>query len=158
MSDERIQNEDELYRKLYRLRKLKEEQAKDDHQYEKEIQESKDWYEPAKKKRANDIEEVESLIKDFYMTQYEKDPYYRYKSRNGSVSKRKITKLTHNDEELLKYVPNKFIQKSLRWGDYKKTLQVTDNGIVVDKDGQIVDGVKATKQLNININTPEDKQ
>lgn len=146
-----IHNEDELYKQLYRLRKLNEEQAKDDEQYNKEIAESQAWYEPAKQKRQAAIDNVKSLIEEFYINQYQKDPYYRYKSRNGSVSKRETTTFVHDDNELLKTVPDKYVKRSIKWGDFKKTLRDTGNGTVVDADGEIVKGVKAEKSLNVII-------
>lgn len=148
-----IHNEDELYKQLYRLRKLNEEQAKDDEQYNKEIAESQAWYEPAKQKRQTIIDNIESLIEEFYVNQYQKDPYYRYKSRNGSVSKRETTTFVHDDSELLKTVPDKYVKRSVKWGDFKKTLRDAGNGTVVNEDGEIVKGVKAKKSLNVIIKT-----
>lgn len=146
-----IQNEDDLYKQLYRLRKLNEEQAKDDEQYNKEITESQAWYEPAKQKRQTTIDNIEALIEEFYVEQYRKDPYYRYKSRNGSVSKRETTKLVHDDSKLLKTVPDKYVKRSIKWGDFKKTLHDAGNGKVVNEDGEIVDGVTAEKSLSVII-------
>lgn len=146
-----LQNEDELYKQLYRLRKLNEEQAKDDAQYNKEIEESKAWYEPAKQGRQLKIANTEALIKDFYMRQYEKDPYYRYKSRNGKVSKRESVTYIHDDSELLKTLPDKYIKRSVKWGEYKKTLQDAGNGKVVNAEGEIVQGVKAEKNIKVII-------
>lgn len=48
-----INNEEELAKKLYRLRKLKEEQAIEDERYQREIAESDEWYKPSKAKRTN---------------------------------------------------------------------------------------------------------
>lgn len=151
-----IQDEDGLSKQLYRLRKLHEEQKCEDKRYQKEIDESQAWYLPAKQVRQNKIDEVESLIEDFYMRQYDENPYYRFKSRNGSVSKRESTTYTHNDQKLLENAPDKFIKKSFKWGDYKKTLTATDDGRVVDENGEIVDGVTAQHNINVIINTPKD--
>ena len=148
-----IQNEEELSKQLYRLRKLNEEQAHEDERYQKEIDESDAWYQPSKQARKNQIDEVEALIDDFYMRQYENNPYYRFKSRNGSVSKRESTSFIHDDKKLLSNVPDKFIKKSLKWGDYKKTLQDTGNGTVVDENGEIVDGVTAKRYLKVIVKT-----
>ncbi|MEY8441840.1 hypothetical protein AALA17_04170 [Lactobacillaceae bacterium 24-114] len=85
------------------------------------------------------------------MRQYEKNPYYRYKSRNGSISKRENTTYLHDDKKLLANVPDKFIKKSLKWSDFKKTLTATDNGMVVNEDGEIVEGVTAKKNFKVII-------
>lgn len=153
MTEMRITDEEELYKALYRLRKLDEEQAHDDAQRQKELDETNAWYVPATKTRQKDREDIESRIRDYYLTQYEANPYYRYKSRNGSVSKRKNVKYTYDDQQLLSKVPAKFIKttKELRWGEYKKTLKVLDDGRVVNEDGEIVEGITAKNEINVII-------
>lgn len=153
MTNMRITDEEGLYKALYRLRKLDEEQAHDDAQRQKELDETNAWYVPATKTRQDEREAVESRIKDFYLTQYEANPHYRYKSRNGSVSKRKNVKYTYDDQQLLSKVPAKFIKttKELRWGEYKKTLKVLDDGRVVNEDGEIVEGITAKNEINVII-------
>ncbi len=37
------------------------------------------------------------------------------------------------------------VQESVRWGDYKKTLNVMEDGRVATSDGQIIDGMTVTK-------------
>lgn len=153
MTDMRITDEEGLYKALYRLRKLDEEQAHDDAQRQKELDETNAWYVPATKTRQDEREAVESRIKDFYLTQYEANPHYRYKSRNGSVSKRKTVEWTHDDQQLIDKVPADYIKttKKLQWGDFKKTLTPLDDGRVVNEDGEIVPGVTATSVINVTI-------
>ena len=101
---------------------------------------------------------VNSLIDDFFMRQYEKNPHYRYRSRNGSVSKREITTFNHDDSKLLTHVPDKFITTNpkVKWGEYKKTLTATDDGRAVNEDGEIVDGVTTTKGIKVIVKMPEE--
>ena len=99
--DGRIQNEDELYKKLYYLRCLKKEQRQADERRDRELAETDAWYKPDKETRSMQIANVEALISDFYMRQYEQNPHYRFKSRNGNVSKRKSTDYDHDDAKLL---------------------------------------------------------
>lgn len=138
---QRIESEDELYKKMFRRRKLLEEQKADD------------------KQRQNELGYIDSLIDDWFLRQYEKNPYYRYRSRNGSVSKRSITTWKHDDAKLLENIPDKYIdvKPKVKWGDYKKTLDVTDDGKVIDKEtGELVDGVTASKSIKVNIKSPEE--
>ena len=37
------------------------------------------------------------------------------------------------------------VQESVRWGDYKKTLTVMEDGRVATSDGQIIEGMTVTK-------------
>lgn len=44
-----------------------------------------------------------------------------------------------NDDSFVK------VQESVRWGDYKKTLNVMEDGRVATSDGQIIEGMTVTK-------------
>ena len=44
-----------------------------------------------------------------------------------------------NDDSFVK------VQESVRWGDYKKTLHVMEDGRVATADGQIIEGMTVTK-------------
>mgnify|MGYP005750244539 CR=1 FL=1 len=156
---QRIESEDELYKKMFRRRKLLEEQKADDKQRQNELDETTSWYEPAREARQNELGYIDSLIDDWFLRQYEKNPYYRYRSRNGSVSKRSITTWKHDDAKLLENIPDKYIdvKPKVKWGDYKKTLDITDDGKVIDKEtGELVDGVTASKSIKVNIKSPEE--
>lgn len=155
--DGRIQSEDELHKKLYRLRKLKEEQKQADEQRERELADTAAWYQPGTDRRSVEIADVEALISDYYMRRYEENPHYRFKSRNGSVSKRKNTKFDYDDKRLVNLVDPKFVKttKKLDWSAYKKTLTVMDDGRCVNEDGEIVP-VTAHDEIKVIIKTKED--
>ena len=155
--DGRIQNEDELYKKLYYLRCLKKEQSQADERRDRELAETDAWYKPDKETRSMQIANVEALISDFYMRQYEQNPHYRFKSRNGNVSKRKSTDYDHDDAKLLEMVDDKYIKttKKLDWGAYKKTLTVMDDGRCVNEDGEIVP-VTAHDEIKVMIKMPKE--
>lgn len=157
--DGRIQSEDELHKKLYRLRKLKEEQKQADEQRERELADTAAWYQPGTDRRSVEIADVEALISDYYMRRYEENPHYRFKSRNGSVSKRKNTKFDHDDKRLVNLVDPKFVKttKKLDWSAYKKTLTVMDDGRCVNEDGEIVP-VTAHDEIKVIIKTKEDDE
>ena len=56
-----------------------------------------------------------------------------------------------NNEALLNFVKNghsEFIKhtETVKWGDFKKTLRVTETGTVCTKDGEIIEGMEVVKQ------------
>ncbi|WP_019251665.1 host-nuclease inhibitor Gam family protein [Limosilactobacillus reuteri] len=118
-----INNEEELAKELYRLRKLKEEQAIEDERYQREIAESNEWYKPSKAKRTNQIDDVTALIEDYYQRRYAEDPYYRYKDRNGTVSKKTSTDYDYNDEELINSLPDELLKTTAKKAELKKLFQ-----------------------------------
>ncbi len=159
-----INNEEELAKKLYRLRKLKEEQAIEDERYQREIAESNEWYKPSKAKRTNQIDDVTALIEDYYQRRYAEDPYYRYKDRNGTVSKKTSTTYDYNDEELINSLPEELLKKTVNKVGLKKLFQsekvdgrkkiITDNeGHPITEDGEVIKGVIAKEQTQITIKT-----
>ena len=159
-----INSEEELSKKLYRLRKLNEEQAIEDERYQREISESDEWYQPSKKKRANQIEYVEALIEDYYHRRLQENPYYRYKDRNGTVSKKTSTTYDYNDEELINSLPEELLKKTVNKVGLKKLFQsekvdgrkkiITDNeGHPITEDGEIIKGVIAKEKTEVTIKT-----
>ena len=153
-----INNEEELAKKLYRLRKLKEEQAIEDERYQREIAESNEWYKPSKAKRTNQIDDVTALIEDYYQRRYAEDPYYRYKDRNGTVSKKTSTTYDYNDEELINSLPEELLKKTVNKVGLKKLFQSEkvdgrNEGHPITEDGEVIKGVIAKEQTQITIKT-----
>lgn len=159
-----INSEEELSKKLYRLRKLNEEQAIEDERYQREIAESDEWYQPSKKQRANQIDYVTALIEDYYHRRYAEDPYYRYKDRNGTVGKKTSTDYAYNDEELINSLPDELLKKTAKKAELKKLFQseevdgrkkiITDNeGHPITKDGEVIKGVVVKEKTEVTIKT-----
>ncbi|MCR1878962.1 host-nuclease inhibitor Gam family protein [Limosilactobacillus reuteri] len=159
-----INNEKELAKKLYRLRKLKEEQVIEDERYQREIAESNEWYKPSKAKRTNQIDDVTALIEDYYQRRYAEDPYYRYKDRNGTVSKKTSTDYDYNDEELINSLPDELLKTTAKKAELKKLFQsekvdgrkkiITDNdGHPITEDGEIIKGVVVKEKTEVTIKT-----
>lgn len=157
--DGRIQSEDELYKKLWYLKQLEKEQKQADERRDRELAETDAWYKPDAEARSVRIANAKALISDFYMRQYEQNPHYRFKSRNGSVSKRKNTEYDHDDSKLLEMVDDKYIKttKKLDWSAYKKTLTVMNDGRCVNEDGEIVP-VTAHEEIKVMIKMPKDDE
>lgn len=92
------------------------------------------------------------------MRQYEENPYYKFKSRNGTVSKRTSKHYDHDDKQLVDLVDDKFVKttKKLDWAKYKATLTVLDDGRCVDENGELVP-VTVQQQVKVMIKTTGEK-
>lgn len=161
-----IKNEEGLAKKLYRLRMLKAEQAAEDERYNREIEESNAWYRPSKQQRQEQIDYVTSIIEEYYQSRFEKNPYYRYKDRNGKVGKKTTTHYKYNNDELIASLPEELVKTTVtvKKADLKKRFRmekvdgrqvpVTDgNGHPITEDGEIITGVIASEQTEVVVNT-----
>lgn len=67
-----------------------------------------------------------------------------YKLISGTlVYKKPSTKINHNDEKLIKALDGtEFVEikKSLKWGEYKKNLIVSDNDVIDTTTGEVIEG------------------
>ena len=68
----------------------------------------------------------------------------------GETWKRGAEKIEATNPALLAFVKENDgsfvkVQESVRWGDYKKTLNVMEDGRVTTSDGQIIEGMTVTK-------------
>ena len=157
--DYRIQSEDELAKKLYKLRMLNAEMAKNDARRQKELDETNAWYQPEAKRINEEIEKTNELIDDYARQQLEENPWWKYAGRNGKVSKRKATNWNYDKGEILQRgVPDEFIKvkKDLDWNEYKKSLTELDDGRLVDSNGELVTDITVTHSMNITIKPTED--
>lgn len=67
-----------------------------------------------------------------------------YKLISGTlVYKKPSTKINHDDEKLIKALDGtEFVEikKSLKWGEYKKNLIVSDNDVIDTTTGEVIEG------------------
>ena len=109
------------------------------------------WEEQEKKKIQDSIEYFESLIYEYHMEQLTKDPkaktlstpYGKSKARTNKPKPKKV-----DENAILKHVlenqMEEFIKPTLKWGDFKKSLQIVEHEgklVAVDENGQIVEGI-----------------
>ena len=158
--DYRIQSEEELAKKLYKLRMLNAEMAKNDARRQTELDETNAWYQPEAKRINEEIEKTNELIDDYARQQLEENPWWKYAGRNGKVSKKKETKWSYDKKKILEAgVDDKFIKvkttRELDWAEYKKTLTEIDDGRLVNENGEVVVSAKVTHGLNITIKPTE---
>lgn len=160
VKDNRIQSEDELAKKLYKLRMLNAELAKNDARRQKELEETEAWYQPETKRINDEIAKTNELIDDYARRRIEEDSWWKYAGRNGKVSKKKETKWSYDKKKILEAgVDDKFIKvkttRELDWAEYKKTLTEIDDGRLVNENGEVVVSAKVTHGLNITIKPTE---
>lgn len=159
--DYRIQTEEELSKKLYKLRMLNAKKDKINARRQKELDETEAWYRPEAKSIDDNIAKTNELIDDYARRQLADDKYWKYADRNGKVSKKKETKWDYDKDKILEAgVDDKFIKvkttRELDWAEYKKTLNEIDDGRLVDENGEVVASAKVTHGLKITIKPTED--
>lgn len=159
VKDYRIQSEEELSKKLYKLRMLNAEKAKIDSRRQKELDETESWYRTEAKSIDNKITETNELIDDYARRQLADNKYWKYADRNGKISKRKSEQWNYNTQEILKRgVADKYIKTKhgLDWASYKKSLTELDDGRLVDENGELINDITVTHGLTITIKPTED--
>lgn len=159
VKDYRIQTEEELSKKLYKLRMLNAEKAKIDARRQKELDETEAWYRAEAKSIDNKITETNELIDDYARRQLADDKYWKYADRNGKISKRKSEQWNYNKQDILKRgVADKYIKtkRDLDWASYKKSLTELDDGRLVDENGELINDITVTHGLTITIKPTED--
>lgn len=156
----RLSTENDLRDAMNWRNRLIHEQREDDRRRQEELDETKKWYEAATSRRQDTLGRIDMRIDDFTLRRLKEDPTYRFRSRYGSVSKRKVTIFTHDDSKLIDSVPEEYIKikRELEWGKFKKKLTATDDGRAVNEDGEIVDGVTTTKGTKVIIKSSEEEK
>lgn len=134
---------------------------------QQERQRIDDWEAEQKKSIQGDMEFFESLIQRYHAKQLAENPkaktlstpFGKSKSRTSKPAPEKVS-----EEKLLEYVTenglDEFIKKSVKWGDLKKNLKVTDidgKSVVVDTTtGMYVPGVTIKPaQTTFNVEVTE---
>jgi hypothetical protein len=97
-------------------------------------------------KKSNDRCNLVSMLSQYFenVTSKETKTQATYKLPSGKlVKKLEKREFTHDPEKLLEVLANtEFVEKkpSLKWGEFKKTLQIVGDH-AVDESGEIVEGV-----------------
>jgi len=107
----------------------------------------------ALKDKTNKIENEINYLKQMARVQFESQPYKETKTQkkisllSGDVVLKKATKKIEGDKNILldwgktnasEYIEQKIVE-SFRWADFKKNLQITDDGQVVNTEtGELV--------------------
>lgn len=98
-----------------------------------------------KAKYDNDTAYLKSLLEMYFQTVPSKETKTQksYKLLSGTlVFKKPSVKINHDDEKLLELLDGtEFVEtkKSLKWGEYKKVLTISDNEVIDSETGEIVE-------------------
>lgn len=122
----------------------------------------------AKKRMENNTSFLRGCLLQYFETvphtQNKSKTSESYKLLSGSlVWKYDGKKPEHNDAELLKWLEengmNEYIKKEVKWGDFKKLLDLSTQTVATVKEtGQVVDGVKFVTDegsFDIKVNKPK---
>lgn len=113
---------------------------------EEQIKDLTNHIEEFKTKCESDTAYLKSLLMQYFGTVPTKETKTQksYKLISGTlVFKKPSVKINHNDEELIaaldgtEYVE---VKKSLKWGEYKKNLAISDGEVIDGTTGEIIKG------------------
>lgn len=113
---------------------------------EEQIKDLNDRIDELKTKCDNDTAYLRSLLATYFETVKCKETKTQksYKLISGTlVYKKPSTKINHDDEKLIKALDGtEFVEtkKSLKWGEYKKNLIVSDNDVIDITTGEVIEG------------------
>lgn len=111
---------------------------------EDQIKDLTDRIAELKTKCSNDTGYLRSLLAEYFITVPHKKTKTQetYKLLSGTlVYKKPTVKINHDDEELLKYLEGTEyveIKKSLKWGEYKKNLVISDGEVIDGTTGELI--------------------
>lgn len=152
-----ISTEEEADWALMKLREVTKQEAKDKRMYEINKKRVDDWYATAKEKTDRKRENFETLLNYYMRKKLKENPKYKLSTPNGGLSSRKKTEWTYDDKKLLERLKDtEYVQttQKVKWGNYRKTLEVF-NGKVIDENGEIVEDVTAEEVRNVIIKTAD---
>lgn len=125
---------------------------------EEEIKKYKEYIEFEEKQTAEVIAYYEGLLQIYTDKRLEEDKNFKLKTAKGSASYGKVQKKWNYDEEvLLKDLEDKHledyikIKKSIDKTKLKKDLNLVADNIVVDGNGEVVEGITITEFRNFNV-------
>lgn len=146
---------DWCFRKLGQIKKIREEQTA----YVKNIiDDYKEYLEKEIKKLDDDEVYFKGLLEAYVNKRMEEDPKFKLKTAVGSASYGKLqTKFDWVDEnKVLEFLEDNElydfieIKKSIKKTDFKKQL-TGSNGLAVDENGEVVEGIVSSEFRNFNV-------
>ncbi len=111
-----------------------------------QIADLKDHIEELVTKCDHDTAYLKSLLAEYFETVKSKETKTQktYKLLSGTlVFKKPSTKINHDDDKLIKALDGtQFVEikKSLKWGEYKKNLIISDNDVIDTTTGEVIEG------------------
>lgn len=124
---------------------------------EKELDRIKQWQSQELKSIQSDKEYFEYLVTDYYKREKEKDDKFKLSTPYGKVTSRagaEVLKMQSgiNEQDVIDQLEQKGftefvkVSKKLNQADIKKDFYVDDDGTLIDKNGEVLEGVKMVRK------------
>ncbi len=124
---------------------------------EKELDRIKQWQSQELKSIQSDKEYFEYLVTDYYKREKEKDDKFKLSTPYGKVTSRAGAKVLEmqsgiNEQDVIEQLEQKGftefvkVSKQLNQADIKKDFYVDDDGTLIDKNGEVLEGVKMVRK------------
>ena len=132
---------------LKKIAEIQSEMAVNDAYASKEKELIDNWLESENKRHNSSIEYFQSLLGGYLIELRKNNPKAKVSTPHGTVSTRKNPKQwTYSDDVLAELEEKEMfefirIKKEVDKKELKKVLSVTDDGIVVNSDGEVINGV-----------------
>lgn len=117
---------------------------------EKELDRIKYWQSEELASIEKDKEYFEYLVTDYYKREKENDKHFKLSTPYGKVTSRKGAKVfeVKNEQGVIDQLEQRgftdFVKttKKLNQADMKKAFNVSDDGTVIDDNGEVLDGIR----------------
>lgn len=128
--------------------------------WQAKIREVEEWRDSVIKPLQAKVDYMSSLLIAFHMEQYYNAPNEKAREKLKSIklpygvtlksTQPQVNFEIKDEEKYKKFMEeNGFVEQQepkLKWGDFKKTLTVLDNGTVITKDGEVIDFLRVVPQ------------
>lgn len=120
----------------------------------KEIERINEWKDKEVEKLQSGKEYLQSLVIEYYRIQKEQDSKFKLNTPYGKVTARKGSKVIQvsNEQEVIKQLEQRGfdnyvkVTKKLSQSDIKKDFNVTENGTLIDANGEVLEGASIVEK------------
>lgn len=119
-----------------------------------EVDRIKEWESKELKSLQGSKEHLEYLVTEYYRAEKEKDSKFKLNTPYGKVTSRKGAKVfeVNNEQGVIDQLEQRgftdFVKttKKLNQADMKKAFNVSDDGTVIDDNGEVLDGIRMVQK------------
>ncbi|HHM3101379.1 TPA: host-nuclease inhibitor Gam family protein [Staphylococcus aureus] len=121
---------------------------------DKEIERIKSWQEKEVEKLQGRKDYLQSLVIEYFRIEKEKDSKFKLNTPYGKVTSRKGSKVIQvsNEQEVINQLEQRGfdnyvkVTKKLSQSDIKKDFNVTENGTLIDANGEVLEGASIVEK------------
>ncbi|HBC4234369.1 TPA: host-nuclease inhibitor Gam family protein [Staphylococcus aureus] len=121
---------------------------------DKEIERIKSWQEKEVEKLQGSKDYLQSLVIEYFRIEKEKDSKFKLNTPYGKVTSRKGSKVIQvsNEQEVINQLEKRGfdnyvkVTKKLSQSDIKKDFNVTENGTLIDANGEVLEGASIVEK------------